>query len=83
MKLSKTSKLAPLSIFNHLTIDFCREEGLVIKDPDSKYVLNSRLPTWIKFKPEYIDAMAENCDLIVVGKSFYMFMYVQATNRIF
>lgn len=45
-----------------------REEGLVIKDPSSKYVLNSRLPTWIKFKPEYIDSMAENCDLLVVGK---------------
>ncbi|KAI9344740.1 ATP dependent DNA ligase domain-containing protein [Pilaira anomala] len=47
-----------------------QEEGLVIKDPSSKYVLNSRLPTWIKFKPEYIDSMAENCDLLVVGAKY-------------
>ncbi|KAG2197468.1 hypothetical protein INT47_003076 [Mucor saturninus] len=47
-----------------------QEEGLVIKDPSSKYILNSRLPTWIKFKPEYIDAMSENCDLIVVGSKY-------------
>ncbi|KAG2236091.1 hypothetical protein INT48_006107 [Thamnidium elegans] len=47
-----------------------QEEGLVIKDPSSKYVLNSRLPSWIKFKPEYIDSMAENCDLLVVGAKY-------------
>lgn len=49
----------------------------MIKDPSSKYVLNSRLPSWIKFKPEYIDSMAENCDLLVIGKLFdiiYLFL---------
>ncbi|KAI9273429.1 ATP dependent DNA ligase domain-containing protein [Helicostylum pulchrum] len=47
-----------------------QEEGLVIKDPSSKYVLNSRLSSWIKFKPEYIDSMVENCDLLVVGAKY-------------
>jgi DNA ligase-4 len=44
-----------------------RQEGLVLKDPKSKYVLNSRLYSWIKIKPEFMDALKENCDVAIIG----------------
>ncbi|TEB36658.1 DNA ligase 4 [Coprinellus micaceus] len=44
-----------------------RGEGLVIKHPLSKYVLNGRNADWIKVKPEYMDNMGETMDLLVVG----------------
>lgn len=31
-----------------------RGEGLVIKHPDSEYVLNGRNKDWVKIKPEYM-----------------------------
>ena len=31
-----------------------RGEGLVMKHPDSEYVLNGRNKDWIKVKPEYM-----------------------------
>ncbi|VDB87968.1 unnamed protein product [Peniophora sp. CBMAI 1063] len=44
-----------------------RGEGLVIKHPDSEYVLNGRNKDWIKVKPEYMDSMSETLDLLVVA----------------
>ncbi|GAA6013367.1 hypothetical protein JCM11491_006368 [Sporobolomyces phaffii] len=44
-----------------------RGEGLVIKHPLSKYLLGSRDPAWIKVKPEYMDALGETIDAVVVG----------------
>lgn len=43
-------------------------EGLVVKNPSSEYILNSRTDDWIKVKPEYIDGYGgETLDLVVVG----------------
>ncbi|PPQ96588.1 hypothetical protein CVT26_006325 [Gymnopilus dilepis] len=47
-----------------------RGEGLIIKHPSSKYVLNGRNMDWIKVKPEYMDNMGETVDVIVVAGNY-------------
>ncbi|KDR80522.1 hypothetical protein GALMADRAFT_240825 [Galerina marginata CBS 339.88] len=47
-----------------------RGEGLVIKHPSSKYVLNGRNMDWIKVKPEYMDNMGETVDVLVVAGNY-------------
>ncbi|KNZ74643.1 DNA ligase 4 [Termitomyces sp. J132] len=47
-----------------------RGEGLVIKHPLAKYVLNGRNMDWIKVKPEYMDNMGETVDVLVVGGNY-------------
>lgn len=45
-------------------------EGLVVKDPMAKYILNSReYGGWYKLKPEYVNTM-EDVDLLVVGVTY-------------
>ncbi|GAA5922726.1 DNA ligase (ATP) DNL4 [Sporobolomyces koalae] len=44
-----------------------RGEGLVIKHPLSKYLLGARDAAWIKVKPEYMDALGETIDAVVIG----------------
>ncbi|PPQ67701.1 hypothetical protein CVT24_002757 [Panaeolus cyanescens] len=45
-------------------------EGLVIKHPKAKYVLNGRNLDWIKVKPEYMDNMGETVDVLVVAGNY-------------
>ncbi|KAI8379658.1 uncharacterized protein BYT42DRAFT_569559 [Radiomyces spectabilis] len=47
-----------------------REEGIVVKNPSSIYEPGARNPNWIKLKPEYIDSIHDNCDLLVVGAKY-------------
>lgn len=47
-----------------------RGEGLVIKHPNSQYVLSGRNSDWIKVKPEYMDSMGETVDVIVVAGNY-------------
>ncbi|KAF8909386.1 DNA ligase 4 [Gymnopilus junonius] len=47
-----------------------RGEGLIIKHPLSKYVLNGRNMDWIKVKPEYMDNMGETVDVLVVAGNY-------------
>lgn len=47
-----------------------QQEGLVVKDPTSKYMLHSRTGAWLKFKPEFMDSFGENCDVLVVGAKY-------------
>jgi len=42
-------------------------EGLVLKNPRSRYRLNERHDDWMKVKPEYMTEFGESLDLIVVG----------------
>lgn len=42
-------------------------EGLVVKNPDASYGLNVRDNSWVKVKPEYIDNLGENLDLLIIG----------------
>ena len=45
------------------------EEGLMIKSPASTYIPSSR-GEWLKIKPDYIDALGDDLDVILVG-GFY------------
>ncbi|KZT65040.1 DNA ligase 4 [Daedalea quercina L-15889] len=47
-----------------------RGEGVVMKHPDSEYVLNGRNRDWIKVKPEYMDNMGETVDVLVVAGNY-------------
>ncbi|KAI8888833.1 DNA ligase/mRNA capping enzyme [Backusella circina FSU 941] len=47
-----------------------RKEGLILKNPNLVYNLNSKNGAWLKMKPEYMDGMTENSDLIVVGAKY-------------
>ncbi|KAK0674310.1 hypothetical protein QBC41DRAFT_352064 [Cercophora samala] len=45
-------------------------EGLVLKNPRSRYQLNSRNNDWIKVKPEYMSEYGESLDCVVIGGYF-------------
>merc|ERR1719215_2009682 len=49
-------------------MDF-RQEGIVLKDIDSRYFFNNRKRGWFKVKPEY-EGLSETLDLLVVGAFF-------------
>lgn len=42
-------------------------EGLVVKDPTSRYRLNDRNDSWLKVKPEYMEEFGESLDCLVIG----------------
>jgi len=45
-----------------------REEGVVLKDPDSVYKPNARAGGgWVKLKPEYENELIDQLDLVVLG----------------
>ncbi|GAM24471.1 hypothetical protein SAMD00019534_076460 [Acytostelium subglobosum LB1] len=44
-----------------------REEGIMIKNLDSIYVPGERKDKWIKIKPEYLDGVGDDLDLVIVG----------------
>ena len=45
-----------------------RDEGLVLKDPDSVYKPNARAGGgWVKLKPEYENELMDQLDLLVLG----------------
>ena len=44
-----------------------REEGIMVKDPQSTYRPNTRKGGWYKIKPEYIGGLMDELDLLVVG----------------
>ncbi|KAJ8019961.1 DNA ligase 4 [Holothuria leucospilota] len=47
------------------------EEGIIIKQPDSTYRPDKRKGSgWLKIKPEYIDNLMDELDLLIVGGYF-------------
>ncbi|KAG0257957.1 DNA ligase (ATP) [Mortierella polycephala] len=44
-----------------------RQEGIIVKNPKSKYVPNGRGQEWIKIKPEYMDGVFDSLDVLIVG----------------
>lgn len=42
-------------------------EGLILKDPQSRYVPAHRSAHWIKIKPEYVEGLCDDLDLVVIG----------------
>lgn len=47
-----------------------REEGIMIKDPESIYKPNVRKGGWYKLKPDYIGGLMDEVDVLVVGGYF-------------
>ncbi|XP_029942990.1 DNA ligase 4 [Salarias fasciatus] len=44
-----------------------REEGIMVKDPASVYKPDKRGEGWLKIKPEYVDGLMDELDLLIVG----------------
>ena len=42
-------------------------EGVIIKNLESKYILGERLCHWIKLKPDHVDGMMDDLDLVILG----------------
>lgn len=42
-------------------------EGLILKDPQSRYSVAHRSSHWIKIKPEYVEGMCDDLDVVVIG----------------
>ncbi|XP_007891664.1 DNA ligase 4 [Callorhinchus milii] len=47
-----------------------REEGIMVKDPLSVYKPDKRGEGWLKIKPEYIDGLMDELDILIVGGYF-------------
>lgn len=47
----------------------CREEGVILKDLDSKWEPSDRGTKWLKLKPDYIHAESD-LDVIIIGEYF-------------
>uniref|UniRef100_T1JBC6 DNA ligase n=1 Tax=Strigamia maritima TaxID=126957 RepID=T1JBC6_STRMM len=47
-----------------------REEGIVIKNPTSIYKPHDRKAGWYKIKPDYVDELMEQLDLLIIGGNF-------------
>ncbi|KAJ3103023.1 DNA ligase (ATP) [Phlyctochytrium planicorne] len=45
-------------------------EGMMIKNPRTPYVLNDRGESWLKIKPDYIDSLGDDVDLLLIGGFF-------------
>ncbi|GAV09317.1 hypothetical protein RvY_18881 [Ramazzottius varieornatus] len=43
------------------------EEGIILKQPSSVYKPNSRSAGWWKVKPEFVDSLSDQLDVLVVG----------------
>jgi DNA ligase-4 len=49
-------------------------EGIIVKRQDSSYLLNDRSNAWIKIKPDYVDGLGDNLDLLIIGLSIVAFI---------
>ncbi|XP_050403534.1 DNA ligase 4 [Patella vulgata] len=47
-----------------------REEGIMVKNPESVYKPNTRKGGWFKIKPEYIGGLMDELDIVIVGGYF-------------
>ncbi|KAL7676362.1 hypothetical protein ACOME3_002616 [Neoechinorhynchus agilis] len=57
------------SILNEKTNE--KEEGIILKVSDSAYVPNGRERCgWFKLKPDYVEGLADDLDLLVVGANY-------------
>lgn len=43
-------------------------EGIMVKQKSSRYKLGARDPCWVKIKPEYLQELGSDLDLVVIGK---------------
>ncbi|KAI3646477.1 hypothetical protein MP228_009405 [Amoeboaphelidium protococcarum] len=45
-------------------------EGIVVKDPKSTYIPDSRNGRWLKLKPDYISGLGEHLDAVIIGAKY-------------
>ncbi|KXS18341.1 ATP-dependent DNA ligase [Gonapodya prolifera JEL478] len=64
-QLRGTSSAQALHAF-HAAIE-AGQEGIIVKNPESRYVPNSRTMDWTKVKAEYVEGVSEHPDVVVVG----------------
>lgn len=50
-----------------------RDEGIVLKDLDSKWEPGDRTGKWLKLKPDYIHAGAD-LDVIIIGQHHHAYL---------
>lgn len=50
-------------------------EGLMVKMPFARYDMK-KTNAWLKLKPDYMDALVENCNLLVVGKQMMRVRFI-------
>ncbi|XP_037070185.1 DNA ligase 4-like, partial [Pollicipes pollicipes] len=44
-----------------------QEEGLILKDPTSMYWPNERRKGWAKVKPDYVNSLVDDLDMVIIG----------------
>lgn len=44
-----------------------RQEGIVIKNPLCTYSPGQRNKDWIKVKPDYVDSLGDDVDVLIIG----------------
>lgn len=44
-----------------------QEEGIILKDLNSLYVAGERKNSWLKIKPDYIEGLVNDLDVLIVG----------------
>ncbi|RUP14879.1 hypothetical protein BC936DRAFT_139632 [Jimgerdemannia flammicorona] len=44
-----------------------RQEGIVIKNPSCTYAPGQRNKDWIKVKPDYVDSLGDDVDVLIIG----------------
>lgn len=44
-----------------------KQEGIMIKQADSPYVVNERKEKWLKLKPDMLENFGDDLDLIILG----------------
>lgn len=48
-----------------------KQEGIVVKNPRSPYLLNKRDPkAWLKLKPEYMYKIVHDLDMVILGANY-------------
>ncbi|MES1922651.1 DNA ligase 4, partial [Bonamia ostreae] len=62
---NKISKIALLKLLERFLNESL--EGIVLKNMKSEYLCNDRSKNWIKLKPDYVETIATDLDLIVIG----------------
>eukprot|EP00026_Physarum_polycephalum_P001548 Phypoly_transcript_01550.p1 GENE.Phypoly_transcript_01550~~Phypoly_transcript_01550.p1 ORF type:complete len:948 (+),score=159.21 Phypoly_transcript_01550:87-2930(+) len=43
------------------------DEGIMIKDLESLYIPSERKEKWVKIKPEYVEGLGDDLDLLIIG----------------
>ncbi len=60
-----TGTKAVIDEFNTSLIN--NEEGLIVKQFDSRYIPDDRSPKWLKLKADYFEGLGDSLDVLIIG----------------